>query len=294
MSKQKRPQRREKKKFKKELMSLVQIEHSQVRYRQEAEYDPPSDPQELSDDLITKIINKNAMYMYGVGSRLHFSMRSFSKREFRRIWNRQQGRCAISDIQLYGIPGSGPGGIGIDIINYKRGHRSRGNIRLVSSYLAYTRHVKKLRRFTIRFTIGDMYAHRYPVYTAIWEHIYKEIKSRTEFFRNLPVTAVIAEKVSFTGASENKLEFTWHANHDYCPKTADTQSTQSKVFCTFSLAEDYLEMTSPPIGEYKPGDEWQTKRWSLADPHIDLTKEIVNESERAFADSIKKSLGKKR
>ncbi len=282
MAKQKSPQRREKKKRKKEAC----VEHNQSRYW-EPEYDPPNKEPILTDDFITSIVNKNAMYMYGVGSRLHFALRTFPKHEFRRIWNKQQGRCAISGIQLYGLPGTGPGGIGIDIINHKRDTTHQNNIRIVSSYLAYTRHVKKIRRFNIRFNLDEPYTEEYPVFTAIWEHIYRELKKRRNFFKFMPVTANIKKMphqinwhAGVSNPTSSRLVFTWHANHDFCPRTDTT--VQSHDFCSFSLEDDCLV------------EAWGNTRWLLADPHVDLVEVIAASAESKFKTTLRNVLGRKR
>lgn len=143
-----------------------------------------NEDQEWSRHEACILIDKWAEISWGKSSNHHKAMLKLSG-HFLKLWRKQNGRCAVTGLSLYGSPGCGARGIGIDIINTNFGVR-KGNIRLVSAPIAITRLFYPDWRTQQVETINPKHYEKYPIFLAVIKHIQWYILE-TEPFKNLPV-----------------------------------------------------------------------------------------------------------
>lgn len=234
------------------------------------------------------LIDMWAEVSWGRGSKFHKEM-ARRARYFRRLWNKQKGRCAVTGIDLYGAPGCGGRGIGIDIINYKFGIR-KGNIRLVSAPIAYTRHKCKSVRHGIIEPMNPVIYESWPVFWAVIKHFQWYMQKRN-CFDEIPVIIKfpIPTLENQSGVPESWIRFEWQCyqpgNETWADTSVDTTEFAKVYFFDDKIGITYLREHHPRQRGWAPtfdlGRDYDHVI-QLCDPHIDFNKEIVRWAKKGF------------
>lgn len=206
---------------------------------------------------------------------------------FLNLWERNGGLCAITKIPLLGAPGMLSYGIGIDLLQKKRGP-VKGNIRLVSCPLAVTRYkypqfctqkveLPNTKNYMEKVNGVTKVSKYHDVSYAIAHHFYWYAKQKA-LFKNLPVSITfphISRKVliQFSWIYATPKNNTW-SDMEYGPTT----------FFVVRLDNDIIRLQDLRTGGLRE------RKFSLADPNIDLFNEITKEAKMGFSRGLHISL----
>lgn len=231
------------------------------------------------------LIDMWAEVSWGLGSSFHSQM-SQKARYFRRLWKKQEGRCAITGIELHGAPGCGGRGIGIDIINYDFGIR-KGNLRLVSAPLAITRLTLPDCRTQQIAQITPKNYKEWPIFFAILKH-YQWWLIKKQPFKHLPVDITFPTPTIVNQSEPRRspwVEFRWHCRHP-CDNTVEAWEdfelqNNSTKFMSICFQDDVINVEIlkerhgvHPIHERSMGGAADFSI-QLCDPHVDFNKQLT-------------------
>lgn len=244
------------------------------------------------------LIDMWAEISWGLGSALHKEM-SKRARYFRRLWDKQKGLCAVTGIELYGAPGCAGHGIGIDIINSKFGVQ-KGNIRLVSAPIAYTRYKCKDIRHGVIETMAPAAYERWPIFWAIIKHFQWHVQAQNPF-SDMPV--IIKFPVPTIKNQDPKqprpnpwIVFEWRV---YYPSSDEYSAWGNKMpmdmteFAKVYFIEDRIHIDYLKKDHPRNRVDWRnihtlTEHGSydyeiqMCDPTLDFNKEIIRRSKEGF------------
>jgi hypothetical protein len=247
------------------------------------------------------LIDMWARISWGTGSKFHKEM-SRQARYFRSLWIKQRGRCAITGIPLEGAPGCRGRGIGIDIINQRFGIR-KGNIRLVSAPVAFTRYkCKDIRHGLIR-SLDPIDYERWPIYFAILKHFQWYIQKIKNPFSEVPVNITFPRPWHWRRSHSRNpwIVFEWWCYYPLSDTIESWESasiektTFSKVFfeddkiLISHLRQDHPRFLSTGLSRDRGRgqtlynfycDDYEIQ---LCDPTVDFNEEIIKLAEKGFA-----------
>lgn len=232
------------------------------------------------------LIDMWAEISWGRGSKLHKAM-GRRGRYFRRLWNKQKGRCAVTGIELYGAPGCGGRGIGIDIINYKFGIQ-KGNVQLVSAPIAYTRYKSKSIRHGVVEPMNPCMYEKWPVFWAVIKHFQWYVQANNPFAGVPVVIKFPAPSMQRQEDRKSWIEFEWQCWYPGGPTWSDTSTDQTRfAFATFfddKIGISYLKAKHmsrfPRYGQRNI--ELHDHEIQLCDPNVDFNKEIIRWARKGF------------
>lgn len=213
---------------------------------------------------------------------------------FQKLWRKQHGKCAISNIDLAGAPSCRSKGIGIDIINYDRGVE-KGNIRLVSAPIAMTRLIDiDLRTQSMAPMLMDAYD-EWSIYAAIMKHIQFAFKKRP--FRWLPVMIQFKTPAQVENKNKSWIEFVSTIRYP-SDNTIDgwmaCSETDQFTFFSVQFHDGDLVCVDKANWDFNYKVMMQAgtilKRLPLCDPSIDLVHEVVKLAKSQFRTSMAKFL----
>lgn len=194
---------------------------------------------------------------------------------FINLFDRQEGLCAITKLPLLGAPGMLYYGIGIDLLQKKRGP-VKGNIRLVSCPLALTRYRWPVfATQQIELPRREHYPNQDITY-ALAHNLYWYIDKRVPF-KHLPVTVEFRKEKDISGNDGRYMagfiEFVWSVALP-TDVTWQAMNVESNRFFKVRLLGDVLDLEGT--------DKIVERRLPLTDPSIDFEKEICEEALRTL------------
>jgi len=236
---------------------------------------PKRDPPKWSHQDILILIDFYASISWGIGSNRHQDMLGHW-REFKRAYIRQEGKCAITQLPIFGGPSLGPNGIGIDFISYKRG--AKKNVRLTTPTIALTRYRRPVvREPNYGFPFEERDFEGQPITYIIFKTFQREIIKQNPLC-HLPIVAFI----STFDEKYNELNFEYvllETKTRDKPSIDDFKSlkTEHNTFCRFRIQDDKLYLTKWKVPFHRPtfypNDKEETRIIRLADP-IDIIAEM--------------------
>ena len=221
-------------------------------------------------------------------------------RYFKKLWIKQRGNCAITNLPLHGAPGCLGHGIGIDIINHDFGIR-KGNVRLVSAPIAATRYYYPQWRTQQVDMINPENYKEWPVFWAILKHIQWWLLKEKPF-RWLPIK-VVFPKPKLTKPDERLstwIDFQWQTFYPGDDTITAWKALRSKNYhyCGINLRDDRIHVsyanTSVGYG-YNPCKtmyDWAATDYKmpLCDPTLHFESQVAKAAMTGFVGSLQKFL----
>ncbi len=200
---------------------------------------------------------------------------------FIRLWEKQCGRCALTGLSLYGAVGLGYYGIGIDLLRKGVGV-TKGNIRLVSCPLAYSRYYNALDQkiFLPDQTISDDFG-SVDVAHALARSLYRKITDEMTF-KHMPITVTMPQDLKRAFERGTFVEFAWNLQLP--------QDSWNKIkFDNTKFLDAYVHNDVIHIGEKPNSDPFGPMnvgkiQMPISDPTIDYESVICDEAKKAFKD----------
>lgn len=200
---------------------------------------------------------------------------------FMNLYERQDGRCAISNIPLIGTPGMKFHGVGIDLLRKKCGP-VKGNIRLVSCPIAvmrsrYTAHAN----YSIELPKREMYPTQDITY-ALVHSLYWYITANAPF-KYLPIKVKFRPERDIPRYSDLPPSFVEFHCATGNPRKADYATMEISVYTFLSVHMDQDRLL---LDAYKSG-QVNRKPYSsvimLGDPGVIFERAICDEVLLSFS-----------